>query len=76
MMQKFEIMNDKLVENEVPQKSHKKLKIAIALVTSIAIIATTVILVGYFKFHWFQSEIYNVDANISRISFQSDYYIL
>lgn len=74
MMQKFEIMNDKLVENEVPQKSHKKLKIAIALVTSIAIIATTVILVGYFKFHWFQSEIYNVDANISRISFQTDYF--
>ena len=75
MMQRFEIMkDDKLVENELPRKSHKKLKIAIAVVTSAAIIATTVLLVGYFKLNWFQSEIYNVDATISRKVYQADYF--
>ena len=73
-MQRFEVMNDKFVENEIPKKSHKKLKIAIAIVASIAIITTTVLLVGYFNFHWFQSEIYDVDAKISRVVYQSDYF--
>ena len=74
-MDKQEILNDDFVENEVIQpKSHKKIKVAIAVVTSIVIIATTTLLVGYFKFDWFKSEIYNIDAKISRNLYQVNYY--
>ena len=74
-MEKQEILNDELVENEVQQpKSHKKIKIAIAIAASLAIIATTTLLVGYFKFDWFKSEIYNVDAKISRNVYQTNYF--
>ena len=56
-MNKEEILNDDFVEKEVIQpKSHKKIKIAIAITASLAIIATTILLVGYFKFDWFKSE--------------------
>ena len=56
-MNKEEVLNDDFVENEVVQpKSHKKIKIAIAITASLAIIATTILLVGYFKFDWFKSE--------------------
>ena len=74
-MQKQEILNDDFIENEVVQpKSHKKIKIAIAIATSLAIVATTTLLVGYFKFDWFKSEIYNVDAKISRNLYSANYY--
>ena len=63
-MNKEEILNDDFVEKEVIQpKSHKKIKIAIAITASLAIIATTILLVGYFKFDWFKSE--NIKKNIS-----------
>ena len=74
-MQKQEILNDDFVENEVVQpKNNKKIKIAIAIATSISIVATTIILVGYFKFYWFKGEIYNVDAKISRNLYSANYY--
>ena len=72
-MSKEEILNDEFVE-QIPTKSHKKLKIAIAIVTSLAIIATTTLLVGYFKFDWFKSEIYNLDAKINRNLYQANYF--
>ena len=74
-MNKEEILNDDFVEKEVIQpKSHKKIKIAIAITASLAIIATTILLVGYFKFDWFKSEIYDIDAKISRKTYQANYF--
>ena len=74
-MSKEEVLNNDYVENEVIQpKNTKKIKIAIALVASLTIIASAILLVGYFKFNWFKSEIYNIDAKISRNAYQAIYF--
>ena len=74
-MNKEEILNDDFVEKEIIQpKSHKKLEITIAISTSLVIIATTILLVGYFKFDWFKGETYNIDAKISRNVYQANYF--
>lgn len=74
-MSKEEVLNNDYVENEVIQpKNTKKIKIAIALVASLTIIASVTLLVGYFKFNWFKSEIYNIDAKISRNAYQANYF--
>ena len=74
-MSKEEVLNNDYVENEVIQpKNTKKIKIAIALVASLTIIASAILLVGYFKFNWFKNEIYNIDAKISRNAFQANYF--
>ena len=60
-MNKEEILNDEFIENEITQqKSHKKVKIAVAIVGSLTLIAITTLLVGHFKFNWFKNEIYNI----------------
>lgn len=62
---KDEILSEEFMD--IPQpKSHKKIKIAITLITSLAIIATTTLLVGHLKFDWFKSEVYNIDGKVSR----------
>lgn len=74
-MSKEEVLNNDYVENEVIQpKNTKKIKIAITLVASLTIIASVILLVGYFKFNWFKSEIYNIDAKISRNAYQANYF--
>lgn len=74
-MSKEEVLNNDYVENEVIQpKNTKKIKIAIALVASLTIIASAILLVGYCKFNWFKSEIYNIDAKISRNAYQANYF--
>ena len=74
-MSKEEVLNNDYVENEVIQpKNTKKIKIAIALVASLTIIASAILLVGYFKFNWFKSEIYIIDAKISRNAYQANYF--
>ena len=74
-MSKEEVLNNDYVENEVIQpKNTKKIKIAIALVASLTIIASAILLVGYFKFNWFKNEIYNIDAKISRNAYQANYF--
>ena len=74
-MNKEEVLNDDFVEKEVVQpKSQKKFKIAIAITASLAIIATTILLVGYFKFDWFKSGTYTLDAKISRNTYQANYF--
>lgn len=74
-MSKEEVLNNDYVENEVIQpKNTKKIKIAIALIASLTIIASAILLVGYFKFNWFKSEIYNIDAKISRNAYQANYF--
>ena len=50
----------------LPAKANSKFKIAIAIISTILILAaTTTLLIGYFKFDWFKKEIYKVDANIT-----------
>ena len=74
-MSKEEVLNNDYVENEVIQpKNTKKIKIAIALVASLTIIASVTLLIGYFKFNWFKSEIYNIEAKISRNAYQANYF--
>ena len=74
-MNKEEILNDEFVENEMTQiKSRKKIKIAISIIASMLIIATTTLLIGHFKFHWFESEIYTIDVNISRNIYQAEHF--
>ena len=74
-MNKEEILNDEFVEKEITQtKSRKKIKIAISIIASMLIIATTTLLIGHFKFHWFESEIYTLDVNISRNVYQAEHF--
>ena len=74
-MNKEEILSDEFVEREISQpKSHKKIKIAISIVASLAIIATTILLVGHFKFDWFKSEVYTLDTKISHNLYQVNYF--
>ena len=74
-MNKEEILNDEFIENEITQqKTHKKLKIAVAIVGSLALIAIATLLVGHFKFNWFKSEVYNIDAKITRNLYQANYF--
>ena len=74
-MNKEEILNDEFVEREIAQtKSHKKIKIAISIVASLIIIATTTLLVGHFKFDWFKSEVYTLDTKISHNLYQVNYF--
>ena len=37
--------------------------------------AVAVLLVGHFKFNWFRSETYKIDANIYRTNFQANYFL-
>ena len=49
----------------VPAKSYSKVKLTIAIISTILILAaTTTLLIGYFKFDWFKKEIYKVDNYI------------
>ena len=48
-------------------KNNTKVKLAISIISTILILAAiTTLLIGYFKFDLFKSEIYKVDANITR----------
>ena len=74
-MNKEEILNDEFVEREIVQpKNHKKIKIAVSVVASLAIIAITTLLVGHFKFDWFKSEVYTLDTKISHNLYQVNYF--
>ena len=78
MMYKKEeiILEENLNEKEiVAPKSSKKIKYTIAIIASTLILAATVtLLVGHFKFNWFQSENYILDVNISRKIYQANYF--
>ena len=69
-------INDELIDQEVqaPVKSNK-IKYAIAIITGVLITAAvSVILVGHFKFDWFKSETYKIEANIQRSNFKANYF--
>ena len=74
-MEKEEILNENFTEKEIiNQKSHKKIKIFLSITSSILVIATIVILIGYFKFNLFKKEIYNLDIQISRNTHEVSYF--
>ena len=78
MSKKEEIYNirDELIdEREVaPVKSHRS-KFIIAIITAATLIAaTSILLIGHFKFNWFPSETYKLDAKINRVSYQANYF--
>ena len=59
----------------IPAKSYSKVKLIIAIISTILILAaTTTLLIGYFKFDWFKKEIYKVDANITREVNQANFF--
>ena len=63
-----------IIEIQAPAKSNK-IKYAIAIIIGIVITAAiSVLLVGHFKFNWFKSETYKINANISRANFQANYF--
>lgn len=74
-MEKEEILNENFTEKEVIQpKNNKKIKIILAITGSILVIATTVLLFGYFKLDWFKKEIYKLDIQISRNTYEVNYF--
>ena len=75
-MEKEEILNESIKEEgEVIQpKSHKKIIISLVITGSILVISTVIVLVGYFKFNWFKSEIQNINIKISRNAQEVKYF--
>ena len=69
-------INDELIDQkvQVPAKSNK-IKYTIAIITGMIMAATvSILLVGHFKFNWFKSETYKIKANISRVTYQANYF--
>jgi hypothetical protein len=78
MSKKEEIYNirDELIDERVvaPVKSHRT-KFIIAIITAATLIAaTSILLLGHFKFNWFPNETYQLDAKINRVSYQANYF--
>ena len=64
-------MNDQ----EIVETKSNKVKITLlTLVSALLVAATAVLLVGHFKFDWFKSNEYKIDANINRSIYQANYY--
>ena len=59
----------------VETKPSNKVKYAIAIIASTLVLAAvTTLLIGHFKFEWFQSDNYKIDAKINRSVFQANYF--
>ena len=71
-MMKEEIL---LKDSENVETKPNKLKIALSILASTLIVATiTTLLVGHFKYDWFKSDEYKIDAHINRSIFQANYF--
>ena len=69
------ILEENLNEKEIVAPKNSKIKYAIAIIASTLIIAaTTTLLIGHFKFNWFQSENYKLNVNLSRKIYQANYF--
>ena len=69
-------INDELIDQkvELPVKSNK-IKYTIAIASLVAFVAAaSILLIGHFKFDWFKSETYKLDANINRATYQTSYF--
>ena len=73
MEKKEEILiND---HEEVETKTFNKVKLAVAIIASTFVLAAaTTLLIGHFKFDWFKSDNYKIDANINRSVYQANYF--
>ena len=71
-----ETFNVSFEDQEIlPAKNNNKVKIIITIISIILILAVaTTLLIGHFKFNWFKSEVYNLDANIRREVNQASYF--
>ena len=59
----------------VETKQSNKINIVISLIVSTLLVtAVTTLLIGHFKFDWFKSDNYKIDANIKRNVFQANYF--
>ena len=69
-------INDELIDQEVQvQVKSNKIKYTIAIITGVIMAAVVaVLLLGHFKFNWFKSETYKIKANISRATYQANYF--
>ena len=71
-MRKEEIL---LNEPEIVETKPRKVKIALSiLVSTLIVAATTILLVGHFKYDWFKINEYKIDANINRSVYQANYF--
>ena len=69
------ILEENLNEKEIVAPKNSKIKYAIAIIASTLIIAATAtLLIGHFKFNWFQSENYKLNVNLSRKIYQANYF--
>jgi len=74
-MSEEEILTKEIDEKEIVQpKTHKKAKLAVAITASLSLVVIITLLVGHFKFNWFKSEIYDIDAKITRNLYQANYF--
>ena len=59
----------------VETKPSKKIKYTIVVIAStLFLAAVTTLLIGHFKFDWFKSGNYKIDANINRSVYQANYF--
>jgi len=73
MDKKEEILINEQEANET--KSSNKIKYTIAIISSTLVIAAiTTLLIGHFKFNWFKSDNYKIDAQINRNVYQANYF--
>ena len=71
----YDIKSDLIDEKfEAPVKSNRKKYIIAIIAAATLISALSILLIGHFKFNWFQSEIYKLDATINRASYQANYF--
>ena len=70
------ILEENLNQIEIePPKNSKKIKYAIAIIASTLVLATvSILLIGHFKFNWFKNGNYKLDINISRSTYQANYF--
>ncbi len=60
---------------EVETKTSNKVKYTIAIIaTTLVLAAATTLLIGHFKFDWFKSDNYKIDAKINRNLYQANYF--
>ena len=71
-MRKEEIL---LNEPEFVETKPNKVKIVLSILASTLVVATiSTLLVGHFKFDWFKSDEYKIDAHINRSIYQANYF--
>ena len=72
MSKKEEIL---LNEPEIVETKPSKIRIAVSIIISTLLVsAVTTLLIGHFKFDWFKSDSYKIDAKINRSVYQANYF--